>query len=161
MSDIRVLTADTLHGPESRRLLEWLFEQGADEFTIEVMAMADVDAPLADTFEDALGPWEVARARRRVAYRWTSRDGTREVRLWRLTADSLVLLGEFLADGILASDVRERGWFEDLAIYRRGALLLGVISHEREGYIRLAEKDVAALVALGVPVGRQAIAMSF
>ena len=161
MTDIRVLSADTLHAAESRRLLAWLLEQGADEFTIEVMAMQGTDAPVADAFEDALEPWALPIARRRVVYRWTGRDGTREVRLWRLTAESLARLEEFLDDGIFTSDVRERGWFEDLAIYRRGALLLGVISHEREGYIRLEGDEVSALRALGVPVGAPAIAMSF
>lgn len=161
MSDIHVLSADTVHAPESRRLLAWLLEQGADEFTIEVMAMQGTDAPVADAFEDALDPWALPIARRRVVYRWTDRDGTREVRRWRLTAESLALLEEFLPDGILASDVHDRGWFEDLAIYRGGALRLGVISHEREGYIRLDGGDLATLLALGVPVGPAAIAMSF
>lgn len=161
MSDVRVLSADTLHAAESRRLLAWLLEQGADEFTIEVMAMQGTDAPVADAFEDALDPWALPIARRRVVYRWTDRAGTREVRLWRLTAESLVLLEDFLPDGILASDVRDLGWFEDLAIYRRGALVLGVISHEGEGYIRLDGDDLTTLLALGVPVGPPAVAMSF
>lgn len=161
MTDIRVLSADTLHAPESRRLLRWLLEHGADEFTIEVMAMQGTDAAVADAFEDALSPWELAPARRRVVYRWTDRDGSREVRLWRLTAESLALLEGFLGDGLFTCDVGERGWFEDLAIYRRGALLLGVMTNEREGYIRLSGEEVAELRALGVPPGGPALAMSF
>lgn len=161
MTEIRVLSADTLHAPESRRLLAWLLERGADEFTVEVMAMQGTDAPVADAFEDALEPWALPVGRRRVVYRWTDRDGTREVRLWRLTAESLPLLERFLPEGIFGSPVLERGWFEDLAIYRQGELVLGVISHEREGYIRVEGDDVSALRALGIPVGAPAIAMSF
>jgi hypothetical protein len=160
-SGIHVLSADAVDAIASRRLLAWLLEQGADEFTLDVMAIEGIDAPLADAFEDALAPWALPLARRRVVYRWTDTDGTREVRRWRLTPLSLALVEEYLDEGVFSYDVRERGWFEDPAIYRGEALLLAVITHEREGYIRLAPPEAAALIALGVPVGERAPAMSF
>ena len=37
-------------------LLEWCVVHGADEFTIDVLALVDVPAALADGFEDAMAP---------------------------------------------------------------------------------------------------------
>ena len=149
----RLLTADTLRARESARLLAWALERGADEFTVDVMAMQGIDAPLADAFEDALAPWAGTPARRRVVSRWTEPDLTREVRLWRLTPLSLALLQEFLPAGLFSPDTQERGWFADPAVYRRGELLLGVITHEREGVIRVSEAEEEELARLGVRLG--------
>ena len=155
MIETRSLDASTLRARESRRLLAWALERGADEFSISVMAMQGVDAPHADAFEDALAPWESASASRRVLYGGDAdgRERRREVRLWRLTPISLALLEEFLPDGLFTYDTRERGWFEDPLVYRRGELLLGVITHEREGVILVTPEEAANLAALGVPSG--------
>jgi len=153
MMRTRLLTADTLRSRESARLLAWALEHGADEFTVAVMAMQGIEAPLADAFEDALAPWAGAPGRRRVVHGWTEPDFTREVRLWRLTPLSLALLQEFLPAGLFSSDTQERGWFEDPALYRRGELLLGVVTHEREGVIRVSAEEEEELARLGVRLG--------
>ena len=149
----RALTADTLHATESRRLLRWALDRGADQFTLDVRAIAGVEAPLADAFEDTLGAWETASARRRVPYRWTAPDCTRDVRLWTLDAESLALLEPFFPDGLFTHGVHERGWLEDLVLYRRGEFLLGVITHEREGLIRVTPAEERELIELGIPLG--------
>ena len=56
MTETRALSADTLHARESRRLVAWALEHGGNEFTVEVMALQGIAAPLADAFEDALEP---------------------------------------------------------------------------------------------------------
>lgn len=153
MIETRLLTADTLHAPESHRLLAWALEHGADEFALTVMAFQKIEAPLADAFEDALDPWVIPTARRRVLYGRCASDLTREIRLWSLTPQSLALLEQYLPSGLFSYDVQERGWFEDPWIYRRGALLCGVLSHEHEGVLRVTPEEAGELAALGVPVG--------
>lgn len=149
----RSLTADTLHAAESRRLLAWALAHGADQFTLDVRAISGIEAPLADAFEDIVGPFEVAPARRRVPYRWTAPDFTREVRLWPFTTETLALLEPFFPDGLFTHGVHERGWLEDPVFYRRGAFLLGVITHEREGLIRVTPDEERELIELGIPLG--------
>lgn len=149
----RALTADTLHAAESHRLLAWALAHGADEFTLDVRAIGGIEAPLADAFEDTLGAWETTPARRRVPYRWTAPDCTREVRLWTLTAESLALLEPFFPGGLFTQAVHERGWLEDPVFYRRGEFLLGVITHEREGLIRVAAAEERELLEMGIPLG--------
>ena len=78
---------------------------------------------------------------------------TREVRLWRLTPLSATLLHEFLPDGLFSHDVQERGWFENPIIYRDGAFLCGVLTHERDGCLRVSSDEARELSLLGVPVG--------
>lgn len=149
----RSLTADTLHAAGSRRLLAWALAHGADQFTLDVRAIAGVEAPLADAFEDTLGVWETTPARRRVPYRWTAPDCTRDVRLWTLTAESLALLEPFFPDGLFTHGVHERGWLEDPVFYRHGEFLLGVVTHEREGLIRITPDEERELIGLGIPLG--------
>ena len=153
MIETRSITADGLRARESRRLAAWALERGADEFTVDVRVMQGVDAPLADAFEDLLQPWVIAAARRRRLAGQGGEPQTRIVRLWRLTPLSLALLEEFLPDGLFSHDVQERGWFEDPVLYRGGELLCGVITHEREGYLRVSSDEAQELLRLGIPVG--------
>ena len=149
----RSLSADTLHAAESTRLLAWAVAHGADQFTLDVRAIGGIEAPLADAYEDVFGEWETTPARRRVLYRWTAPDCTREVRLWTLTAESLALLEPFFPDGLFTHGVHERGWLEDPLFYRNGEFLLGVITHEREGLIRVTPDEERELIELGIPLG--------
>lgn len=153
MIETRSITAEGLRARESRRLAAWALERGADEFTLDVRAMQGIDAPLADAFEDLLEPWVIAAARRRRLSARSGEGQMRIVRLWRLTPLSLALLEEFLPDGLFSHDVQERGWFEDPVLYRGGELLCGVITHEREGYLRVSSDETQELLRLGVPVG--------
>ena len=150
MLEARYLTARELDADASRRLLAWLLEHGADEFTVGVMALQDEPARTADAFEDALAPFELPRAPRRVLGGAPDDDRTREVRRWALTAPSLAALLPFLPDGPFAYAVGPAGWFEDLTVYRQGELVLGVLTHEQEGVLRLTPAEHAEVRALGV-----------
>ena len=58
MYDVRRVTEHTLRGDAGWHLIRWLLDHGADELTIEVMAMRDTPAPFADAFEDEMAPFE-------------------------------------------------------------------------------------------------------
>lgn len=151
MPDVRYLVEHSLRGERGARLLRYLLARGADEFTITVMALQDTHAPFADAFEDELGPHERPAARRRVLHEADAGDSTRVVRLWTLDEGSLTRLLSFLDDGLFHCSPGPDGWLEDLTVYRRGELVLGIVSHQREGVLRLAPGELAEVAAMDIP----------
>src|SRR3569833_762403 len=89
MLEVRYVAAHTLRGECGPRLLRYLVERGADEFTIVVMALQDTPAPFADAFEDTMESFARETERRRVLHNSDADDLARPVRLWSLTAQSL------------------------------------------------------------------------
>jgi len=156
MLEVRYVFEQSLHDDRGPRLLHYLLERGADEFSITVMALQDTQAPFADAFEDELGPYELRSARRRVISRADLHDQSREVRLWAFTQASLDRLLSFLDCGIFHCPAGPDGWLEDLTVYRKGELALGLVSHEREGVLRLTEDELSKLAALDIPFERDA-----
>lgn len=150
MLDVRSVTEHALRGARGARLLRFLMESGADEFTITVMAMQDTQAPFADAFEDELGSFERDVAMREIVSDDMELSTVRPVRTWSLDPDSLTLLLTFFDEGLFHSPAGPDGWLENLAIYREGELVLGIVSHHREGVLRLAPDEYAALAALGI-----------
>jgi len=43
------------------------------------------------------------------------------------------------------------GWLEDPTLYRDGEIMLGIVSHEREGFLELTALEAVQLAALGIP----------
>ncbi len=151
MHQIRYIDEQGLQGERAPRLLRYLVACGADEFSITVMALQDTPAPFVDAFEDELGPYEREPAARYVRSESEATSVTRTVRLWTLNERSLDRLLSFLDSGLFHSPAGPDGWFEDLAIYRCGELLLGLLSHTREGILRLTPLEHAEVAALDVP----------
>ena len=156
MLEVRYVSDRRLHGDRGPRLLRYLLERGADEFSVRVMTLQDLQAPFADAFEDELGPYERQMARRRALSGSTPADFVRPVRLWTLNEATVERLLSFLDEGLFHSPAGPDGWLEDLAIYRRGELVLGLLSHEREGVLRLSHEEHAQVAALGIPSGATA-----
>jgi hypothetical protein len=148
----RPFTAADLGAPESRRLLDWAVARGADELTLRVLSIEGTEAPLADAFEDALAPWARAAAERPLPLGVGGVVELHLVRLWALTPESVARLGDFLVDGLFSNRVDERGWFEDPTVYRRGALLIGVLTHDREGLLRVTDEEAQELASLGLRI---------
>ncbi len=147
---VRLLDERSVPPEATGPLLRALVDMGADELTLAVRSLADEPAPVADAFEDALAPFELPPARRRVLVDVEESDGTREVRRWTLSEASVAALLPFVARGLLHHAPSPDGWLEDPAAYRGGELVLGVVSHAREGVLRLRDAEHAALAALGV-----------
>lgn len=150
MREARRISEHTVRPEQTATLLRYLVARGADEFTITVMALHDTLAPFADAFEDELGRFERPMAPRPVLTSEAPRERVRPVRRWTLNEQSLARLLTFLDDGLFHSPAGPDGWLEDLAIYRRGELVLGVTSHERDGVLRLTPDEHHELAALGI-----------
>lgn len=151
MHNVRYLDEQSLRDDRAPRLLRYLLAHGADEFSITVMALQDTPAPFVDAFEDELGPYERQPAAREALTRGADRRATRTVRLWTFNESSLARLLSFLDSGVFRSPAGPDGWFEDLTIYRRGELILGVVSHTLEGELRLTPLEHAAVRQFDIP----------
>lgn len=143
MLHVRGVSEEGLSGARAPRLLRYLVAHGANEFSITVMALQDTLAPFVDTFEDELGPYERAAATRPVLTPDRAMNTMRTVRLWTLNEASLERLLSFMDTGLFYWPAGPDGWFEDLTIYRDGELVLGLLSHEREGVLRLTREEHA------------------
>lgn len=156
MLEVRYVTEQGLRGERGPRLLRYLLEHGADEFSITVMALQDTPAPFADAFEDELGQYERPIDVRRTSIESTPDGVLRPVRLWAFNEASLERLLGFVDNGLFHWPAGPDGWFEDLTIYRDGELVLGLVSHEREGVLRLTRGEHQQLAALDIPSERTA-----
>jgi small-conductance mechanosensitive channel len=149
--EVRYVSEDGLRGERAPRLLRYLAAHGADEFSITVMALQDTQAPFVDRFEDELAPFERPPAARHVRSAGDGTDVTRTVRLWTFNEASLARLLSFSDTGIFHWPAGPDGWFENLLIYRRGELVLGLDSHEREGVLCLTQHEHAEVAAMNIP----------
>src|SRR5438874_2236031 len=76
---------------------------------------------------------------------------TREVPLWNLTPETERLLMEGWSTGFVSREYDEDLWLEDLAVYRDGDLMMGVLSHENGGVLRMTGLELAELRRSGFP----------
>jgi hypothetical protein len=151
MLEVRYVSEQSLRGERGPRLLRYLLAHGADEFSITVMALQDTPAPFADAFEDELAPYERPVSPRRTLAAATPTDFVRPVRLWTFSDASLARLLSFLDRSLFLWPAGPDGWFEDLTIYRQGELVLGLVSHENEGVLRLTPDEHREVAALDMP----------
>jgi hypothetical protein len=151
MLSVRYVSEHSLRDERGPRLLRYLLQRGADEFSITVAALQDTPAPFADAFEDELGRYERAAARRRVLSGAVTHGLTRPVRLWSYDEESLEHLLSFVDKSVFYWPAGPDGWLEDLTVYRHGELLLGLVSHEREGVLRLTPEELAEVAAMDIP----------
>ena len=120
-------------------LLEWCLARGATDFTVSGIVSGGRPEPL-EPFDALALPYKLASEARR--------DLEADVRvreLWQLNVGTIAALKVAFPLGLFDYDPRPSAWFEDLTVYRRGEVLLGIITHEGEGVIRLAEEEMREL----------------
>jgi len=144
---------------ESWRLARWCVEQGADEFTVRVLC-AEGQGTRADQFEDAFERRFVATDLRHLVAALDD-DVARHVRLWRLDDEALQALHAFLPDGVFTHRVDPHGWLEDPMLFRDGALMLGIVTHQREGVLRVTPDELRELERIGFDFAPDATAIRF
>jgi hypothetical protein len=146
----RHISADGFAPDVTPRLLRWLLDAGADEFTLTVMGIHGEIAAHADAFEDAIEPFVTGLARRRVLTDADGQGSTREVRLFQLSAASLKALLPFLSGGLFHNVPGPDGWLEDFIFYRGNELMLGIVTHLQEGTLRLTTAEHGEVAQMGV-----------
>jgi hypothetical protein len=144
---------------ESWRLARWCVENGADEFTLRVLC-AQGQGTRADAFEDAFAERFVTTDLRRVAAA-PDDEPARHLRLWRLDEPALHALRPFLPDGLFTHRVDPHGWLEDPMLFRDGQLMLGLVTHQREGVVRVTPDELRELERVGFDFSHEATAIRF
>ena len=148
----RYLIPSDYSAADSWRLVEWCRKLGADEFTADCSSADDRAADILwRGFLSAVGPFSRAAERRERMSGPTADDMTRATELWSLTAESIDALEKAMPDGLFEYDPLRGAWLEDPIIYRRGELMLGVLSHEAFAVLRLSDHEVAQLAVAGFP----------
>jgi hypothetical protein len=153
----RYVFAADISAADTWVLLDWCLAHGADEFTQTPMKAGD--EPAADdqrSIEDLRRFERAPGSRERVTTPWGEED-VRETVLWTLSPDSVSLLRSFFPDGlfqyhgaVVVEELPKTDWYEDPVFYRRGVIMLGVISHEGAALLELTAEEHAAVAALGV-----------
>lgn len=146
----RHITVGSLPPDATEQLLLWLVRAGADEFNVTVLGIRGEVAVDADAFEDAIEPFVLGLARRRVLADADGAGSTREVRVFTFSVASLNVLLPFIREGLFHHAPGPGGWLEDFAFYRHGELMLGVVTHLQEGTLRLTAAEHADIETLGV-----------
>jgi len=129
-------------------LIDWCRLKGADEFTLHaIIAQGASEATLAP-FDEAAAPYQLPAASRRHLTAPLGSDLVTATKLWSLTPGTTTALRQAFPQGpfdYFPSDA----WFEDLEIYREHELMLGIVTHEHEGVLRVTPEERAELDHLG------------
>lgn len=135
---------------DSWRLVDWCRTIGADEFTIDCVAANDVLWPKRwESFEKLIHRFfRGEQTRERMSGR-TADQLTRPTKIWDLNDATAAALTRALPDGLLAYDPSDESSFENPVVYRGGQLLLGVLSHEAFGVLRLSNDEAEQLRQAG------------
>jgi hypothetical protein len=144
---------------ESWRLARWCVEHGADEFTVRVLCAED-QGTRADQFEDTFDDRFAATDLRRVVTA-PEDEPERHVRLWRLDEEALQALRAYLPDGLITPRVDPQGWLEELILFRDGPRMLGEVTHQREGMVRVTAEELRELERIGFDFAPEAMAIRF
>ena len=144
----RFIFKEDYPGHRSWSLLDWCVQRGADEFSLQMLWLEGSDAPLVEAAEKELARFALAPAPREFVIGTPS---VREAPLWSLTSESIAVLKRLFVDGLFMNPTSawEEGCFEDPTFYRRGALLLGIVTHEFEGLLSVTEAELAELEQAG------------
>ncbi|MGD9523396.1 MAG: hypothetical protein AB7N73_05650 [Gemmatimonadales bacterium] len=129
------------------KLLEWCRHHGAVEFTVDGLL---VDGGSRAAFEQFDRLTEAHRLP--PAPRYDVQAGAVHQReRWHLNDVTVAALRIAFPLGFFSYEADD-AWHEDLAVYRNsGELMLGVVTHESEGVLRLTAAEKEAFAAEGFP----------
>jgi hypothetical protein len=146
----RYFSFDEVSADQSWELLSWCRRNGADEFTISAI-LSPQESPRMREFFARLDLFTLPAGPRRCLSAPEAEPSIREVPLWALNDRTQELLAEALPDGFAASTYDVDLWLEDLLVYRGADFMMGVISHEGGGVLRLTEQELSTLRQAGFP----------
>lgn len=148
------ISAEDYDPVKSRQLMSWCQKHGADEWTISAVTAKGTQNDWPERFDEAAKPFLLPTVKRRslTAQRPLSQNNfIRPAKLYRLSSKSLAVLHEFLPDGLFTMnyEISKDGLLEDPVFYRRGEFMLGVVSHEHEGIVRVTKAEQRLLETEG------------
>jgi hypothetical protein len=148
----RYLIPSDYSAAASWQLVEWCMGLGANEFTIDFLTTNQSRAADRwEEFDEVVRSLSLGQAKRERMSGRTADDLFRPTERWTLDETSIRALKEALGEGLFQYDPLQDGWFEDPILYRDGELMLGVLSHEAFGVLRLTDSESAELDAAGFP----------
>jgi hypothetical protein len=134
------------------RLLEWCRELGADSFTFTVIGTPPQFESDAAAIEAPLEPFRLPTSQIRSVPEGESGSFWSQVKsLWELNDATQAMLLRNFPRGLLTYVPSDRSWCEDPWIFREGELMLGLISHEGEGVLRIRANEQLSLDQLEIP----------
>ena len=149
----RFIFRQDLRPDQTWELANWCLSVGADEFTVELMSLVGTSPTYLDEVESALSAFALPDTTRERTVTLVGQPRARPTRLWKATPASLAVLRQFFADGLfdIPNDASDSGWLEDPTFYRDGDVILAIVSHEGEGFVRLTELEHVQLAARHLP----------
>ena len=128
------------------QLLRWCRDHGADAFTFTVIGTPpDLQRDAAE-IEAPMEPFRLDPTRIRAiplgqpGSSWTDLSA-----LWELNDATEEVLLRCFPNGILTYRPRPGSWCEDPCLFRGPELMLGIVSHENEGVLRIQASEQLAL----------------
>ena len=124
-----------------REMIGWCIDRGGDQFSFSIVGIGSASShqPLLD---DLAAFYDGEHEREHMTT--YAGDGARRRDTWRLSRDSVAALEGHIAGGVFAEPVYSADWWvEDFTVYRRGEIMLGVVSHEDYVLVRATELEVA------------------
>jgi len=149
MTETLHIFAQDILPEESWRLLQWCLGKEADEFSLNVLGFQETIDQAIKLFDHRFDEFRLNTAPRRTLTSLTGRDWIRPIELWRLNKDTIVRLQEILPEGIFTYEIGDT-WYEDLYVYRGAELMMGIVTHEQEGILRVTAEEKQELNQLGI-----------
>ncbi len=149
------LYAEDYDSLKSWQLATWCKKRGANEWTLAEVRVKRAETTLFERFEELTQHFRLPQTKKRRSLYYGRAAGPnsfiRPTPLWRLTSASLAVIQEFLPDGLFTNKGGKEVGFEDPIFYRNGEFMLGVVSHEKEGILRVTQTERGMLEAEGFP----------
>jgi hypothetical protein len=134
------------------RLLEWCRAQGANSFTFTVIGTPPQLESDAASIEAPFEPYRLPASRvHEIPDGQPGSYWTRVTALWELNETTQAELLRNFPAGFLTYRPSDSSWCEDPCVFRDGELMLGIISHESEGVLRIRGTEQLLLDQLELP----------
>lgn len=133
-----------------REMIGWCIERGGDQFAFSIIG---IDSPAShQPLLDDLASFYDGKYERENTTTYGGGAVRRSTDTWRLSTESVAALEHHVPAGLFAEPQYSADWWvEDFTVYRRGEIMLGVVSHEDHVFIRLTEPETAAFSDLVMP----------
>lgn len=134
------------------RLLSWCRARGADTFTFTVIGSPPELEQQAGAIEAPFQPYLLPLTTiRSIPEGEEGSYWTKVSVLWELNGVTAPMLLACFPKGLLTYLPTDGSWCEDPCLFRGGELMLGVISHEHEGILRIAASEQLSLDQAELP----------